>query len=161
MAAKPWWTVVAVYDDSDESFVHYTQAKDIDDAWRKALHAADGPIRKGGIFQGQIHPADEPDPGIVPIRGKGHAIEVHAVIVQRRQIVLPGRCPGCKSDTRRAHALRETNLRFQYWAAHLAHNGKDLSHERDHKHSEGNMIEAVGLRCGRCEHVIWDGFTDA
>ncbi len=147
----------AVYDDNEQSFVHFVQAKDVENARSKALRAADGVILIAGIVPGKVQPVDEAPPNVIPIRGRGHAIEVSSVVVSKRTVVLPGRCPNCKADTRRANALVEINLQHRYWNAHLSHNGKDLAHERGGKSRDGDMIETCAIRCSQCSHMIWDG----
>jgi uncharacterized protein with PIN domain len=96
---------------------------------------------------------------VVPIRGKGHAIEVAHVRIAPRQLIIPGRCPKCKKDLRRANALVETYLTAHQWKAHLSHNDKDLSSERDGAPSRvpKQVIDAVRLECSSCDSMIWDG----
>jgi hypothetical protein len=154
----PWWTVFAVYDDNQEAFVHFTQAKDPDAAWKKALSAAEGPIHRAGVVAGKIYDLSKDDDGVIPIRGRGHAIEVAHVVVTSRHVIIPGRCPGCRLDTRKTAALIETSLAPRKWFAHLSHNGKDLSAERDGRSSDSHkLIETVKIACNKCSHVIWDG----
>lgn len=156
--ASQWWTVFAVYDDTQEAFVHFAHAKDPEAAWKKALAAAEGPIHKAGIVPGKVAPVEEEDKHIIPIRGKGHAIKVSSVYVTTKEIVIPGRCPGCKSDTRKTGALLESNLVPRKWHAHLSHNGKDLSSERDGRCVDGRkIIETTAIMCTACERAIWDG----
>ena len=158
-STNPWWTVFAVYDDNDQAFVHFIQAKDCAGARSKALREADGVILIAGIVPGKVQPVDETS-GVIPIRGRGHAIDVTAVYVTTKQIVVPGRCPGCKTDTRRANALIETNFVSRRWNAHLSHNGKDISAERGGRSIDGSkMIETTHLQCSGCSYVIWDGVT--
>lgn len=156
----PWWTVFSVYDDTQEAFVHYAQAKDSDAAWRKALAAAEGPIHKAGIVPGKVAPIPDEGDGVVPIRGRGHTIKVASIIVSTREIVIPGRCPGCRGDTRKTAALLETNHIPRRWPGHLSHNGKDISAERDGRVVDGaKTIETTQIACGKCSHVIWDGVS--
>jgi len=153
------WTVFAVYDDTEQPFIEYVEAKDKAEARSKALRKANGVILIAGIAPGRISNADVDDlDNVVPIRGKGHAIEVTHVRVTRRKIVVPGRCPKCKQDLRRANALIETMLDPYQWPAHLSWNGKDVSHERDGKRaSVPTSIEFVALHCMKCGHAIWEG----
>lgn len=155
---QPWWTVFAVYDDDARPFVPFVQAKDVAGALSKALREADGPIRVAGIVPGKVTPVDDDGANVIPIRGRGHSITVTAIVVSEREIVLPGRCPECKADTRRANALLETNHVPRCWHAHLSHNGKDLSHERGGRSIDGSkMIETTQIQCAKCDHLIWDG----
>ncbi len=159
-ASNPWWTVYAVYDDTRESFVHFTQATDRDAAWKKALRAAEGPIHEGGIVPGKVPPVPAVDDGIVPIRGRGHAIKVTHILVTSRHVIIPGRCPGCRGDTRRTAALLETSHVPRRWHGHLSHNGKDISAERDGRVVDGTkIIETTQITCAKCSHVIWDGVS--
>lgn len=159
MATKQWWTVFAVYDDNEQPYIEYVEAKDKQDARSKALRKADGVILIAGIAPGKIEDADvEGLDNVVPIRGKAHAIDVTHIRITKRQIVVPGRCPGCKHDLRRANALVETMLDPRQWLAHLAPNGKDVCGERmQGKHARGETIEFVALHCANCGHAIWEG----
>lgn len=159
---KEWWTVFAVYDDNQEPYIEYVQAKDKADARSKALQKADGVILIAGIAQGKILDADVNDlDNIVPIRGKGHAVDVTLVRITSRKLVIPGRCPQCRADLRRSGALHETMLNASRWSAHLSWNGKDLSAERDGARSPvGKAIECVGITCTKCSHNIWNGLGD-
>ena len=155
---QPWWTVFAVYDDNEQSFVHFVQAKDVESARSKALRAADGVILIAGIVPGKVQPADEPHENVVPIRGHAHTITVSAIYIVAKEVVLPGRCPTCKADTRRANALVETNYVPRTWHAHLSHNGKDISAERGGKSIDGDkMVETAIIQCAKCRHLIWNG----
>lgn len=162
MTSKQWWTVSAVYDDNEQSYVEHFEAKTWQDAWKKALHKADGIIRKSAIFAGKLDAVDFVDFGealsVVPIRGKTHCIEVARVSVAMQQIVIPGRCPQCRKDLRRPRALVETYLTTHQWHAHLDHDDKALSSERDGAlHVEKRIIDVVRLTCTSCEASIWDG----
>jgi len=161
MPAKAWWTVSATYDDTGESYVEHFEAKTCEGAWKKALHKADAVIRLAGIFEGKIYAVNLHEvQSVVPIRGKTHAIEVANVRITTRKFIIPGRCPGCRKDLRRANALTETYLAAYQWKAHLSHNEKDLSSERDGFTGRvpGQVIDAARLVCSACDALIWDGF---
>lgn len=160
MPAKPWWTVFAVYEDTEEPYVAYVQADDKKEARSRALQNADGVVLVAGIALGKITDAsvDGMD-NIVPIRGKTHAIEVTHVHVTRRKIVVPARCPGCRADLRKTAMIVETLLDTRQRVAHLSPNGKDIVDER----SQGSRASAatshglVDLACASCGHEIWKG----
>lgn len=155
--AKRTWTVFAVYDDNEQRYSTFIDAPTVAEAERLAKVGADGPIIIAGVVAGRVHSVDATPENVTPIRGAGHAIEVSSVIVSSQPVIIPGRCPHCKADTRRAHALTETNLQYQDWKAHLGRDGKKLSHERDHTMTVGAMVPTVALRCTVCQHAIWDG----
>lgn len=159
MASKQWWTVSAIYDDTEQSYVDHFEAKTWQEAWKKALHKADGVICKSAIFAGKLNAVDfEEANNVVPIRGKTHAIEVAHVRLTVRKAMIPGRCPGCKKDLRRANALVETYLIAHQWRAHLSHDDKSLSGERDGAiNRTGKTMDAVRIECGACRTMIWDG----
>jgi hypothetical protein len=159
MPSKQWWTVFAVYDDNEEPYIEFVQADDKKEARSKALRKADGVILIAGIAPGKIQDADvEGLDNVVPIRGKEHAIEVSHVRITKRSIVVPGRCPKCKVDLRRAAAIVETILDSRKWLAHLSSNGKDVTSERAQgKHAPASFYEFVNLDCASCGHAIWEG----
>ena len=162
MGAKTWWTVSATYDDTGEAYVEHIEAKTWEDAWSKALRKADAVIRKAGIFAGRITAVDVAETeSVVPIRGKNHAIEVANVRITTHKFIIPGRCPGCRKDLRRANALTETYLAAYHWKAHLSHNHKDLSTERDGFAGRvpEQVIDTARLVCSDCGKLIWDGFN--
>jgi hypothetical protein len=161
MASKQWWTVSAFYDDNGQPYVDHFEAKTWQEAWKKALHKADGIIRKTGVFEGKLNAVDsDEEDGVVPIRGKAHAIEVAHVRITPRQLIIPARCPKCKKDLRRANSIVETYLTAHQWKAHLSHNDKDLSSERDGAYGRipKQVIDAARLECSACDSMIWDGF---
>lgn len=161
MASKQWWTVFAVYDDNEQSYVDHFEAKTWQEARSKALRKADAVILIAGIVPGKVDSVDvDSVENVVPIRGKGHAIEVAHVRISTRQLVVPARCPKCKKDLRRANAIVETYLTAHLWKAHLSHNDKDLSGERDGAMNRvpKQVIDAARLECGACSTTIWDGF---
>lgn len=159
MSSKQWWTVFAVYDDDEEPFIAFVQADDKTEARSKALRKADGVILIAGIAPGKIQDATvEGLDNVVPIRGKEHAIEVTQVRVTKRRFVVPGTCPQCKHNLRRAGAIVESMLDSRKWLAHLAANGKDVCGERDQgKHERGITIEFVALHCAKCGFALWEG----
>lgn len=157
-STKPYWTVFGVYDDNEQPFTDHVQASTWQEARSKVLRASDAVILIAGIVPGKVTPVDIDGANeVIPIRGHGHAIEVTSVMITKRQFALPGRCPSCKANTRRAGALVEVNLQYRYWNAHLSHSGKELSHERGGKSHDGDMIETCALRCAQCSHMVWDG----
>lgn len=161
MATKQWWTVFAVYDDNEQSYVDHFEAKTWQEARSKALRKADAVILIAGIVPGKVDAVDvDSAENVVPIRGKAHAIEVAHVRIATRKIVIPGRCAKCKKDLRRASAIVETYLVAHQWKAHLSHNDKDISGERDGAigRDKEQVIDAVRLECGSCGAMIWDGF---
>jgi len=159
MAVRNWFTVFAVYDDNEQPYIEFVEAKDKQEARSKALRKADGVILIAGIAPGKVEDADvEGLDNVVPIRGKEHAIEVTHVRITKRKVVLPGHCPACRHDFRRARSIAESFLMPALWPAHLSHNGKDLTHERDaHQVRDGAVIPLVTLSCGNCGHKIWEG----
>lgn len=159
MPSKQWWTVSAVYDDNEQSYVAHFEACSWQEAWKQALHAADGIIRKSAIFAGKCNAVDlDEAASIVPIRGQPHALDVAQVHVTPQRILIPGRCPQCKQGLRRAGALLETFLVANQWRAHLATNNQTLSHERDGVAvATGTTIATARLVCAACQHAIWDG----
>lgn len=161
MSSKRWWTVFAVYDDNQQPYITHVEARDKADARSKALRAVDAVILIAGIAPGRILGANVDDlDEVVPIRGKRHEIEVTHARISKRTLLLPGRCPGCKKDLRRAGAMRERFLTSRSWAGHLSHDGKHFAHERDlvitHGAQEG-VFNLVMITCTACHHVIWDG----
>lgn len=156
------WTVFATYDDTQEPFVFHVETKDPDTAWKRALLAAEAPIHKAGIVPGKVIPVPERDEEIVPIRGRGHAIRVASIVVAAREVVIPGRCPKCRADTRRTAALVETSHVPRQSFGHLSQNGKDLSAERDARASDGDdVVATTRIACAKCAHAIWDGIRHA
>lgn len=159
--SKQWWTVFAVYDDNQEPYIEFVEAKDKAEARAKALRAADGIILIAGIAPGKIPDADVNDlDNVVPIRGKGHAIDVSLVRVTTRKVTLPGRCPECRADLRRSGAMIETFLSGHKWPAHLSWNGKDLSPERDGKKTNVAFdVDCAVIACAKCNHKVWNGLA--
>jgi hypothetical protein len=160
VAAKTWWTVHATYDDNAESYLGHFEARTWEDAQSKALRSVESPICGIAVFPGKIQAVNIDDKNVVPIRGKGHAIEVTHVRISTRQLIIPARCPKCKKDLRRANAIVETYLTAHQWRAHLSHNEKDLSGERDGALARvpKQVIDTARLECGACGAMIWDGF---
>jgi hypothetical protein len=160
MSSKQWWTVSAVYEDNEQAYVDHFEGKTWQEARTKAFRAAESPIVIAGIFPGKLLAVD-PDEGgnVVPIRGKGHAIEVSHVVTIKRQFILPARCPDCKKDLRRMDSMVETYLAPRQWRAHLSHNNADIARERDGEISSHGtaFINAVRLECSVCGALIWDG----
>ncbi len=157
---KQWWTVIGIYDDNEQSYIEYVEAKDKLDAKSKALRKADGPLIIAAIAPGKITDADiDGLDNVVPIRGKKHEIEVTNVRISRRRFLIPGRCPKCKKDLRRAGAMVETFLSSHHWPGHLASDGKTFAHERDFSATPvaDGTFERVILACSDCKHLIWDG----
>jgi|HubBroStandDraft_6_1064221.scaffolds.fasta_scaffold430565_2 hypothetical protein len=159
MPLKQWWTVFAVYDENEEPYIKFVQADDKAEARSKALRQADGVILIAGIAPGRVQDADvEGLDNVVPIRGKEHAIEVTHVRVTKRKIVVPGHCPKCKTNLRRAGAIIETLLDKRTWLSHLSSNGKDIVGEKvGSKTSDALVAELVTLDCAQCHHVFWEG----
>jgi hypothetical protein len=159
VSRKQWWTVSAVYDDNEQSYVDHFEASTWQDAWKKALHKADGVIRKSAIFAGKLEAVDfDAADSVVPIRGKAHRIEVVRVNIVTQHVLIPGRCPHCKKDLRRPRALVETYFITHQWLAHLAHDDTALSSERDGTRQHINeAINAARLTCAACNTHIWDG----
>lgn len=159
MTSKEWWTVFAVYDDSEEPYIAHVQAEDKADARSKALRKADGVILIAGIAPGRIRDAGvEGLDDVVPIRGRVHLIEVTHVRIARRKIPLPSRCPKCRHDFKRAGALAETMLDTRQWLAHLSPTGKEVIGEKlAGKHHRETTFEYAELRCASCAHPVWEG----
>lgn len=162
LASSPWWTLFGVYDDNEKPFIAHVQAPSKQDARSKALRKADGVILIAGIAPGKIEGASVDDlDDVVPIRGKEHAIEVVHVRCVKKKIVIPGRCPRCRSDLRRASALVESLLDERRWMAHLSWDDKNVSAERDGvRLPQGTTISRVRIKCAKCDASIWDGLHD-
>ena len=159
MTKKTWWTVSGAYDDGGEPFLKFVEALDPAAARKKALKDADAVVIGTVVFAGRLYPADTPSDDVIPIRGKDHAISVSHVHVTEHKLIVPNRCSKCKQDLKRAGALLETWLAPRSWSCHLAHNGKDLSGEKDGNLIEGGvtLVETVRIRCAACKHDIWNG----
>lgn len=157
---KHWWTVAAVYDDTDEPYTDYIEAATWQEAKTKALREAEAPIRIAGIFAGKLTAADAEGEHIIPIRGRGHVVSVNQIVVAPMDVRIPLRCPECRADLKKAHALIEVGLRYQYWHGHITHDGKAWAHERDDRRTEGDLVPAVALRCKKCNHFLWNGAVD-
>lgn len=156
--SKQFWTVTGVYADNYQPYNAFVEAKTGADAFTKALRTADAPIHIGGVYAGKVESVDLGEMhNVVPIRGKTHTIDVHAVVITPHKFALPARCPGCKSNTRHAGSLVEVNLQYRYWSAHLSYNERELSHARGGKSTDGDLIETCAIRCAKCGHMIWDG----
>jgi hypothetical protein len=160
MPARSWWTVFGVYDEDESPLYEFIEAKDKAEAKSRILRKVDSVVLIAGIAPGKVTGAeiDELD-NVVPIRGKHHEIEVTHVRVTRRKFLIPGRCPGCKRDLRRAGAMREIFLREREWRGHLSHDSKHYVHERDivSRTENGATHGAARLACAECNHVIWEG----
>lgn len=161
MIKKQWWTVVSVYDDSDEEFLAHAEAKTAQAAVAIALQQAEGVLRgKPTVFEGRHSPVRLND-DVVPIRGKGHEIEVTHVRITHRKMVIPGRCAKCKHDFRKAEALREQFLVGRTQSGHLLHNNKDFVPDRYSGVGEGPARWTLAaLWCGKCLHPVWEGIHD-
>lgn len=159
MGSKQWWTVFAVYDEDQQPFITFVEARDKPEAWTAACGKADGIIRPVAIAPDKIRDAGiEGLDDVVPIRGKEHAISVSRVRITKHVLVVPGRCPRCKCELRRTGAIVETMLDTRQWLGHLSANGKDVCGERDQgKHARGTTFEFVNLDCAKCGHAIWEG----
>jgi hypothetical protein len=163
MATKPW-TVLAVYLHGQEEIEPYSlivEAKDRADARSKALNKAEYSTKVLFVLPGKVQDAGIEDlHNVVPIRGKKHEIEVTHVRIAKRKFFIPGRCPDCKKDLRRAGAMLEKFIEVRTWAGHLSHNNKDFIHERDfkiHMGQDKNIFDMVMLICSECRHIVWDG----
>ena len=111
MASKQIWTVFAVYDDNEQSYVDHFEAKTWQEARSKALRKADAVILIAGIVPGKVNAVDvDSAENVVPIRGKSHAVEVAHVRVSPRAIVGGAIRPPPKR-LRRCAGLRETHER--------------------------------------------------
>jgi hypothetical protein len=159
MPKKPW-TVVAAYDEDGEPFYAVVEAHDENEALARAKRQADSIIIGIQVFEGRHEPVNlSAVDKVVPIRGRGHEIEVTLVRVTRRKVHVPSRCPKCKRDLTRARALTETFLTEGSWAMHLSHDGRTLEHDRDGgvRGSNGTELDLVRLACSGCSKVIWEG----
>lgn len=161
MSSRQTWTVFAVYDDNEQPYIAYVEAKNKTEARSKALRKADGVILIAGIAPGKISGADVDDlDNVVPIRGKHHEIDVTHVRISQRKFRIPGRCPACKKDLRRAGAMVEKFLVSRSWMGHLSHDGKHYAPERDlaeRPSGQEGRFDLVMLVCTECKHIIWDG----
>lgn len=166
MVNKQWWTCIGQYQygHSVEDTGPYSvmvEAKDRPEARTKALDKAEYTANIWFILPGKVKGISVEDlDNVMPIRGKKHEIEVTHVRIARRKFFIPGRCPGCKKDLRRANAMLEKYVVVKTWAGHLSHNNKDFVHERDFVHLReriDNTFNTVMLLCSDCKHVIWDG----
>lgn len=155
----PWWTVFAVYADNEEGYVHHIQAPDVAAAKAKAYREAESVILIAGVVAGKVDAVEEPTHDVTPLRGRGHAIVVSSVHVTERKIVVPSRCPNCKSDLRKPHAIMQGDLVLRTWNGHLTKAGDSVAAEKDQPSSmRGNAsIEAARLRCPLCRHDFWNG----
>ncbi len=157
--AKPWWTVSAVYADTDEGYVTHVQADDAAGARAKAYREAESVITVASVFAGKLTAEAEPTSDVTPLRGRGHAIAVSHVLVTERKIMLPSKCPKCRSDLRKPHAVTQGDLVFRKWTGHLTKTGDSVSGERDQQEnsSRGTLIEAAKIRCSMCSSDLWNG----
>ena len=162
--ANKQWTVYAVYIHDQNEIEPYSkviEAKTPEEAEAKTKAQADYVTKVLWIMPGKEQKLIVAGhTNVVPIRGKKHEIEVTNVRIARRRFYIPGRCPGCKKDLRRPHAMFEKYVEVKTWAGHLAHNSKDFIHERDFVHlreRNNHIFDMVMLICRDCDHVIWDG----
>lgn len=159
---KQAWTVVATYDEDGERFYAVVEAKDPADAITLAKRKADGIVLWSGasIFKGSLTPVDiDGMDDVVPIRGKGHEIEVTLVRIAKRKVHVPSRCPKCKRDLSRARSLIETFWTESTWAMHLSRDGRSLEHDRDGgaRGTGGENLGLIALACSGCSKTIWEG----
>lgn len=157
--AKTWWTVFAVHADTEEGYVTHLEAADVASAKARAYREAEGVILIAGVVEGRVHSAPETVSDVTPLRGRGHAIVVSVVNVTERKIVLPSRCPHCRSDLRKPHAIAQCDLATRRWTGHLTKTGDSVSSERDQHENVGRgaAIEAAKIRCSACSHDLWNG----
>lgn len=162
--ANKQWTVFAVYihDQNEiEPYDKVVEAKTPEEAEAKIKAEAEYVTKVLWILPGKDQKyVVAGRTNIVPIRGKKHEIEVTHVRIARRKFFIPGRCPSCKKDLRRAAALLEKFVEVKTWAGHLSHNNKDFVHERDWQVQTGHghdVFDRVMLICNDCRHIVWDG----
>lgn len=159
--AKPWWTVTALYADTDEGYVTHVQADDVANAKARAYREAESVITIAAVFPGKLIAAEEPTSDVTPLRGRGHAIVASHVLVTERRVMLPSKCPKCRSDLRKPHAVTQCDLVVRRWTGHLTKTGDSVSAERDH-HDVGarnSIVDAAKLRCTMCSSDLWNGIT--
>lgn len=159
---KQWYTVFAVYDDNEEPYIEYVEAKDKADAKTQALRKAEAPILIAGIAPGKITDAGVDDyDKVVPIRGTQHLIEVTSVTVSPRKFMVPRRCQGCAADLKRAKAMTETFISTHEWLGHLSRDGKTFSHEKDQADARTvrSVFPLARIVCTGCRRALWEGLN--
>lgn len=161
MASKTWWTVFAIYEDTQEGYVTHVEATDVAAAKARAYREAESVILIAGVVEGKVNSVEEPTPDVTPLRGRGHAITVTHVHATTRKVVVPSRCPNCRSDFRKPRAVVQTDLVGRGWDGHLTKRGDSVSAEKDHMPQMriATAVEAVRIRCTACKHSIWDGLN--
>ena len=161
MANKPWWTVFAVYADTEEGYVEHVQADDVAGAKARAYREAESVILIAGVVAGKVFTVEEPASDVTPLRGRGHAVTVSHVLVTERKVMIPSKCPKCRVDLRKPHAVTQGDLVFRRWTGHLTKTGDSVSGERDQQENSGRgtIIEAAKIRCSMCGSDLWNGVT--
>lgn len=157
--SKQWWTVFAVYADTEEGYVEHVEAADVAGAKAKAYREAESVILIAGVVAGKVNSEEELSTGVTPLRGRGHAVTVVQVHVTERKVVLPSRCPKCKADFRKPHSVLQGDLSLHKWSGHLTKRGDELAAEKNQDvHVVGRpVIHAAKLRCVMCNHDLWNG----
>lgn len=157
--SKTWWTVFAVYADTEEGYVQHVEATDVTAAKAKAYREAESVILIAGVAAGKINSVEEPASDVTPLRGRGHAIAVSQVQVTERKIVVPSRCPKCKADMRKPHAVTQADLVIHRWAGHLTKTGDEVSAEKNQHMGVSHYatVTAVKIRCTACSSDLWNG----
>ncbi len=148
-----------MYADTEESYVTHVQADDATGARQKAYRQAESVILIAGVVAGKINTEEDKPTDVTPLRGRGHAIVARRITVVERKIVIPSRCPKCKTDLRKPHAVLQGDLVIRKWSGHLTQRGDELSAEKNQDmHVMGrSIIDAVKLRCVMCSHDLWNG----
>jgi len=161
LASKPWWTVFAVYADTEEGYVEHVQADDVAGARVKAYREAESVILIAGVVAGKVFSEEEAAADVTPLRGRGHAIVVSHVHVTERRVMLPSKCPKCRSDLRKPHAVMQGDLMLRRWTGHLTKTGDSVSAERDQHETSARhaIVEAAKLRCALCSTDLWNGIV--
>lgn len=161
--SKQWWTVSAIYADTQESYVEHVQAEDVAAAKTKAYREAESVITIAAVFAGRLMAEEEPSSDITPLHGRGHTLTVTQLSMVERKIVLPSRCPKCKADLRKPHSVLQGDLSLSKWGGHLTKSGDGLSAEKNQEMRVVGrpLYNAVKIRCVTCNHDLWNGAQKA
>lgn len=168
LSKKSWFTVYAVYDDNQQPWCAWFEARDVADARAQALQAVNDIIIIAAIVAGKILPLDGQEvSNITPLKARGHTITVAHHNVTTRCLAMPTRCPGCSRDLRRARALTATTAETQTWPVHLAKDRQQVALTREQTLTECSQttrplpLLPIRLTCSTCRHSFWEGLHAA
>lgn len=157
--ADPWFTVVGAYADTKDSYLVQVQAEDATAARAAGYRQAEGVVIGLSVFPGRIDVVKE-DTTVTPLRGPEHAVIVAHVHVMESRVMIPSRCPTCRSSLRDPRALLCGDLHLTFWNGHLSQDSTEVKGELEQSRkdlpSDLRMAHAARIQCKACLHGFHD-----